>query len=192
VIELQRNIALAALVSLSLAGCSSIKESIGATKQSPDETAVTARAPLVVPATFTLRPPQPGTPRPQDADPSLQAQRVLGGAPKDAPASQGEMELLSASGAAKANPNIRQELRAEVAQRAKGRSYADRILFWRSDSVQTGTPLDAAEEAKRLATNPPHQSAPVIEKGTKAASQPTEKEKQAAEKESSGGWFDWF
>jgi hypothetical protein len=139
VIELQRNIALAALVSLSLAGCSSIKESIGATKQSPDETAVTARAPLVVPATFTLRPPQPGTPRPQDADPSLQAQRVLGGAPKDAPASQGEMELLSASGAAKANPNIRQELRAEVAQRAKGRSYADRILFARDREGHQGS-----------------------------------------------------
>jgi hypothetical protein len=102
------------------------------------------------------------------------------------------MELLSASGVAKANPNIRQELRAEVAQRAKGRSYADRILFWRADSVQTGTPLDAAEEARRLATNPPRQSALVIEKGTTAASQPTQREKQAAEKESSGGWFDWF
>jgi hypothetical protein len=190
--QLQRSLALAAVLSVSVAGCSSIKESIGATKQSPDETAVTARAPLVVPATFTLKAPQPGTPRPQDADPAMQAQRVLGGTPKDAPASQGEMDLLSASGAAKANPNLRQELRAEVAQRAKGRSYADRILFWRSDSVQTGTPLDANKEAKRLATDPPRPSTPVIERGTATATLPTEKEKQAAEKESSGGWFDWF
>jgi hypothetical protein len=190
--QLQRNLALAAILSLSAAGCSGIKESIGATKQSPDETAVTARAPLVVPATFSLKPPQPGTPRPQDADPAMQAQRVLGGAPKDAPASQGEMELLSATGAAKADPTIRQALRADVAQQAKGKSYADRILFWRGGSGQAATPLDANEEAKRLATNPPRPTAPVIERGNANASLPTEREKQAAEKESSGGWFDWF
>jgi hypothetical protein len=190
--QLQRNLALAAILSLSAAGCSGIKESIGATKQSPDETAVTARAPLVVPATFSLKPPQPGTPRPQDADPAMQAQRVLGGAPKDAPASQGEMELLSATGAAKADPTIRQALRADVAQQAKGKSYADRILFWRDGTGQAATPLDANEEAKRLATNPPRPSAPVIERGNANASLPTEREKQAAEKESSGGWFDWF
>jgi hypothetical protein len=190
--QLQRNLALAAILSLSAAGCSGIKESIGATKQSPDETAVTARAPLVVPATFSLKPPQPGTPRPQDADPAMQAQRVLGGAPKDAPASQGEMEILSATGAAKADPTIRQALRADVAQQAKGKSYADRILFWRGGSGQAATPLDANEEAKRLATNPPRPTAPVIERGNANASLPTEREKQAAEKESSGGWFDWF
>jgi hypothetical protein len=190
--QLQRNLALAAILSLSAAGCSGIKESIGATKQSPDETAVTARAPLVVPATFSLKPPQPGTPRPQDADPAMQAQRVLGGTPKDAPASQGEMELLSATGAAKADPTIRQALRADVAQQAKGKSYADRILFWRDGTGQAATPLDANEEAKRLATNPPRPSAPVIERGNANASLPTEREKQAAEKESSGGWFDWF
>ena len=190
--QLQRNLALAAILSLSAAGCSGIKESIGATKQSPDETAVTARAPLVVPAPCSLKPPQPGTPRPQDADPAMQAQRVLGGAPKDAPASQGEMELRSATGAAKADPTIRQALRADVAQQAKGKSYADRILFWRGGSGQAATPLDANEEAKRLATNPPRPTAPVIERGNANASLPTEREKQAAEKESSGGWFDWF
>jgi hypothetical protein len=151
--QLQRNLALAAILSLSAAGCSGIKESIGATKQSPDETAVTARAPLVVPATFSLKPPQPGTPRPQDADPAMQAQRVLGGTPKDAPASQGEMELLSATGAAKADPTIRQALRADVAQQAKGKSYADRILFWRGGSGQAATP-------RKPSASPPIRHAP--------------------------------
>jgi hypothetical protein len=192
--HLQRNLAIAAILGLSVSGCSSVKESLGATKQSPDETAIATRAPLVVPATFTLKPPQPGTPRPQDADPAMQAQRILGGAPKDAPASQGEMELLSASGAAKADPNIRQELRAEVVQQTRrSKSYADTILFWRgSGSSQKGTPLDAAEEAKRLAREPQRPVAPVIEKADASASAPTEKEKKAAEKESSGGWFNWF
>lgn len=191
--HLQRNLAIAAIVGLSVSGCSSVKESLGATKQSPDETAIATRAPLVVPATFTLKPPQPGTPRPQDADPAMQAQRVLGGAPKDAPASQGEMELLSASGAAKADPNIRQELRAEVVQQTRrSKSYADTILFWRGSGSQKGTPLDAAEEAKRLATEAPRPAVAVIEKADASASTPTEKEKKAADKESSGGWFNWF
>lgn len=190
--HLQRNLAIVAILGLAAGGCSGVKESLGATKQSPDETAIATRAPLVVPATFTLKPPQPGTPRPQDSDPAMQAQNLLGGGPKDSPASQAEMELLSASGAAKANPNIRQELRAEVVQSTRRKSYTDTILFWRSDSVQKGTPLDAAEEAKRLETRTSQAAVAVIEKGDSAPSAPTEKEKKAAEKESSGGWFNWF
>ena len=34
---------------LALSGCGGVKESLGAAKQAPDETAVTTRAPLVVP-----------------------------------------------------------------------------------------------------------------------------------------------
>ncbi len=196
--HLQRNFAIAAVLALAATGCTGMKESMGATKQSPDETAVTARAPLVVPATFALKTPTPGAPRPQDADAATQAQRVLGGSPKLAAATQGELELLAASGATKADPNIRQELRSEVVKQGKRKSYSDTVLFWRGRKGDAGTPLDANEEAVRLASqgpvtpSNPSQAEPVIEKESTSASAPSDQEKKAAEKESSGGWFNWF
>jgi Protein of unknown function (DUF3035) len=198
VTHLQRNFAIAAVMALAATGCTGMKESMGATKQSPDETAVTARAPLVVPATFALKTPTPGAPRPQDADAATQAQRVLGGSPKLAAATQGELELLAASGATKADPNIRQELRSEVVKQGKRKSYSDTVLFWRGRKGDAGTPLDANEEAVRLASqgpvtpSNPSQAEPVIEKESTSASAPSDQEKKAAEKESSGGWFNWF
>ena len=46
-----------AVATIGLAGCTGVKESFGAAKQAPDETAITTRAPLVVPATFDLKTP---------------------------------------------------------------------------------------------------------------------------------------
>src|SRR6185436_621219 len=102
-----------------LAGCSGFKESMGASKSMPDETAIATRAPLVVPATFDLKAPQPGAPRPQDSDAAAAAQRVLGGAPKPTPASEGEKALLAQSGATKADPGIRRELGQEQRELSK-------------------------------------------------------------------------
>ncbi|MEQ1754997.1 MAG: DUF3035 domain-containing protein [Micropepsaceae bacterium] len=196
--QVKRNLVVAAGLALVLANCTGMKESMGTAKQAPDETAVTARAPLVVPATFALKTPQPGAPRPQDADAATAAQRVLGGAPKATPASQGEMALLSASGAAQADPNVRQELRSETIKQTRRKSYADTVLFWRGHKGDSGEPLDAHEESARISTagpvtpSTPAQSAPVIEKGPEPAKEPTAEEKQNADKENSGGWFDWF
>lgn len=187
----------AASLAAGLAGCSGFKESIGATKQMPDETAVETRAPLVVPATFDLKPPQPGAPRPQDSDTAAAAQRVLGGAPKMAPASEGERALLAVTGAEKADPTIRKELGQEVREARKRKSYADTVLFWRGHKGDTGTPIDAGEEAQRVSSRPvPDQPAPVIEKATEAAPAPSEPETKVESEpqgeEESGGWFDWF
>lgn len=195
----------AASLALALTACSGFKESIGAAKQAPDETAVTTRAPLVVPATFDLKSPQPGAPRPQDADTAAAAQRVLGGnVQRLAPASQGERELLAASGAAKADPSIRQELRSEAREASKRTSYADTVLFWRGKRVEKGQPLDANEEAGRVykmrPVAAPAQPAPVIEKAedpkpeAEAAADAAEAEKKTEEEkdDDSGGWFDWF
>lgn len=196
--QVKRNLVVAAGLALVLANCTGMKESMGTAKQAPDETAVTARAPLVVPATFALKAPQPGAPRPQDADAATAAQRVLGGAPKATAASQGEMALLSASGAAQADPNVRQELRSETIKQTRRKSYADTVLFWRGHKGDTGEPLDAHEESERIITaapvvpSTPAQSAPVIEKGPEPAREPTAEEKKNADKEKTGGWFDWF
>jgi Protein of unknown function (DUF3035) len=198
VTQVMRGFAVAGIVAVAVAGCTGMKESLGAAKQAPDETSVTARAPLVVPATFSLKTPQPGAPRPQDSDAADQAQRVLGGAPKVTPATQGELALLAASGAGDADPNVRQDLRKEVVQKKKRKSYADTVLFWRGRKQDPGTPLNPAEEAERIETSgpvtpaTPEQPAPVIEKGEVPAAEPTTQEKKAADKESSGGWFDWF
>lgn len=192
-------IALAA-AGLALTGCSGVRESMGAAKQGPDETAIATRAPLVVPATFDLREPQPGAPRPQDADTAAAAERVLGGgAPRSAPASEGEKALLAASGAASADPSIRKELRQEVRDAAKRKSYADGVLFWRGDKVETGTPLIPAEEMERVQTMRASQPAPVIAKAPEPApaAEAVAEAKEAAQKEEAedsegGGWFDWF
>jgi len=95
VTQVKRNIAVAAGLALVLANCAGVKDTVGTSKAAPDETRVTARAPLVVPATFDLKTPQPGAPRPQDSDAATMAQRVLGGAPKAAPATQGEIGRAS-------------------------------------------------------------------------------------------------
>jgi hypothetical protein len=195
VTQVKRNIAVAAGLALVLANCAGVKDTVGTSKSAPDETSVTARAPLVVPATFELKAPQPGAPRPQDADAATQAQRVLGGMPKSAPATQGEMELLAASGAQKADPNVRQELRNETVKSSRRKSYADTVLFWRGHKNDGGQPLDASEESERIVTTPQvaaAQPAPVIEKGPEPEKEPSAQEKKAAEKQSSGGWFDWF
>lgn len=185
-----------ASVAFAVAGCSGFKESIGATKQMPDETAVATRAPLVVPATFDLKPPQPGAPRPQDSDAAAAAQRVLGGAPKATPASEGEKALLAASGATAADPTVRQELGEEVRQARKRKSYANTVLFWRGTKEDPGQPIDAGEEAQRVNATLPkgEQAEPVIEKVDTTAPAPAapEVKSEDAEDEESGGWFDWF
>ena len=175
---------------IGLAGCAGFKESIGAAKQSPDETAITTRAPLVVPATFDLKTPTPGAPRPQDADTAAQAQRVLGGPSiKMAPASDGEKALLTASGATTKDATVRQELRGEVLDAKKRKSYADAVLFWRGRKGDPGQPIDPNEEEARLSAAKPV----VIEKApdsTTAA--PADKKEEEKEDSSGGGWFDWF
>lgn len=180
-----------AVSTLGLAGCTGVKESLGAAKQAPDETAITTRAPLVVPATFDLKTPQPGAPRPQDADVATAAQKVLGGPAKQTAASGGEQELLAASGAAKADPKVRQELRNEVREAGQRKSYSNSVLFWRGKKGDPGTPIDPNKEESRLNAAMPAKPAadPVIEKGETTV-QPAAKEKK--KEDDSGGWFDWF
>jgi len=96
----------APLAMLMLAGChSGPKGGVFASRKGvPDEFAVGRAAPLVVPPDFALVPPQPGQPRPQDADSSTQALNALFGGQR--PASAGETALLQQAGAAP-QPGIR-------------------------------------------------------------------------------------
>jgi hypothetical protein len=149
-----------------------------------------------VPPEFTLKPPQPGAPRPQEADTSLRAQQALLGSTPARPASAGENELLANAGTDKADPKIRSALLSEQRQRrqdAARYSYADAILFWESAPSDSGTPLDAAEESKRIS-----EEGIVNQQSTRAAAAPAAEPKEGdapviEKDDKSGGWFSgWF
>ena len=90
----------AALI-LSLAGCASS----GLDRDRPDEFAVARRAPLVIPPDYSLVPPRPGAPRPQEASPQEQALEAMFGGP--APRSAGESATLEAAGTRNAMLGVR-------------------------------------------------------------------------------------
>jgi len=150
------------LAAVSLAGCSSTKNALGMTKVTPDEFRVVSKAPLVVPPDYSLRPPAPGKPRPQELQPESAARSALLGTQEGASRSQGEQLLASKAGAEKADPLIRYVVDDEFGDIAhKDKSFADRVMFWRSDKPADGQaagvaagdnsaqPLDpAAEEAR--------------------------------------------
>src|SRR5205085_355976 len=62
---------------LVISGCSDLKKAIGLERSTPDEFAVESRAPLTMPPDFDLRPPQPGTSRPQEKSADQQARQVF-------------------------------------------------------------------------------------------------------------------
>lgn len=99
---MRKTIALGAALAAAaaLGACANTKASgFGArSNSSPNEFAVTRAPPLVIPPDFSLRPPKPGAPRPQEASPSAQALAVMfGGA---APTSPGQQALVDAAGGA--------------------------------------------------------------------------------------------
>lgn len=111
-------------------------------RSSPDEFQVVARAPLEVPPDYNLRPPAPGSPRPQELDRDTRASASVFGAaggtgglidPRTSRGqSNGEGALLSQAGADQANPDIRTIVDRENPGVVVGeRSFLDRLLFWK-------------------------------------------------------------
>ena len=167
--------------SVALAACDTIRDEAGLTKQSPDEFAVTTKAPLVIPPDFNLRPPTPGAPPSNTRDPStnaeialfsnLDTQVVANGLPGTY--TMGERMLLANAKAQNSDPAIRARLNAD--QRAvqnADRSFTDRILNTAA-TRDTGKPINGDAE---------------IARGSKASTTAAAKKKKAK----SGGWFDWF
>ncbi len=135
-----------------LGGCDTVRETLGATRQSPNEFEVVTRAPLTVPPDFQMRPPEPGAPRPQEQRPRDAAQAALTGrAPTPrSDRSAGELALLRAAKTDKADPNIRQVINAEYTQLAeKDRSFVDRLIFWQQQPPP-GDVIDPSKEQARI------------------------------------------
>ena len=149
---------------LALSACQGVREQLGLTKQSPDEFRVIARAPLSLPPDFILRPPEPGIPRPQEGTAAQQARNAVFRLeqPKTQPLTEqvktdgrtlGELSLLKAAGADKADPGIRRALDLETQQlNAESESFINALVFWRDKEIP-GRVVDATAEARRLREN---------------------------------------
>ena len=159
--------ALAVALPLATGGCSGVKETLGLTKQSPDEFKVVSRAPLSMPPDYNLRPPTPGAARPQEGTPRDQAEQAvfqhatlpqdaippIGEGESETAQSSGESALLQSAGATGVDPNIRQLVDTETAEdEADSRTLADTLVFWREPDPY-GEVVDPALEQKRINEN---------------------------------------
>jgi hypothetical protein len=148
-------VASAMIAAAGLAGCQSTSKALGMTKVTPDEFRVVTKAPLVVPPDYALRPPSPGQPRPQELQPESAARTALIGEREAQVRSDGEKLLVAKAGAEKADPLIRYVVDDEFGDIAhKDKSFADRVMFWRSDKPaaqqETPAPVDATSEHERV------------------------------------------
>ena len=149
----------ALMLCTALSGCGQVRRALGYDKAPPDEFTVVARAPLSQPPDYTLHPPTPGAPRPQEGSQREQAKAILFSGSANASqtdaalyagTSPGEQALLKRAGADKALPGIRKKVDEEsTALVETDKSFSDEILFWQSKD-QPGTEVDAAKESERL------------------------------------------
>ena len=148
-------LSLTALIALPLSACSSAKEQLGLNKQVPDEFQVVKRAPLELPPQYTLRPPQPGAPRPQEQETVEQAaQAVFGETPVEATPTSGEGALFQAAGAFQVDPSIRAKVDSESANlQRENEPVIDKLLSIGSDRPPPASVVDAQKEAERLQQN---------------------------------------
>lgn len=110
----------------------------------PDEFMVVSRAPLEVPPDFSLRPPQPGSPRPQEMERDTRSQASVFGAsgsssalidPRTNPKqSNGEGALLAQAGADQAAPDIRAIVDRENPGVVVGSpTFLEKLMFWKDE-----------------------------------------------------------
>jgi hypothetical protein len=158
-----RAAAAAALLAVAgLAGCDTASKAFGLAKVTPDEFRVVTKAPLTLPPDYSLRPPAPGEPRPQELQPESAARQALIGQRAGDVRSDGERLFVSKAGADHADPLVRYVVDDEFGNLAhKDKSFADYVMFWKkgqpaaapaaeaADQDQS-QPIDPATEEKRL------------------------------------------
>ena len=147
-----------------LSGCDKAKKALGQTKEAPDEFTVFQRAPLSIPPDYGLKPPKPGSERPQAVNPRDRAAQALGVKENTTPQSTktkksrtslspGELSVLQLTGATKADPSIRMKIDKETGiMVTASESFTDKITFWQNPS-KFGMAVDPAKEAKRIRKN---------------------------------------
>ena len=173
---------------VSLAGCESVRNAAGLTKQPPDEFAVVSKAPLIIPPDFNLKPPKPGAAPLNQTSPTISAQAALYGGDDPATAvqsipgnfSDGEKLLLAQAGAANASDSIRQQITADNRNMQSAEDdFTDNLLFGSPDT--SDKPVDAETEKARIDANKDARPAPAKQANQAEAPQI---------KKDSGGWLD--
>ncbi len=179
--NVRRVVLTSAALAISLGACSQIRETVSVQKKAPDEFAVVRNAPLSVPPTYDLRPPQPGARAITQIDPRREAeqatfsQQVATANPNRPVAdSAGEEALLRSLKTVNTPADIRQQVDEESAiLAADNRNFVERLMFWR-DQPTPGTEVDAQKEQQRIQQNsalglPPEiGSTPTIERKSNA------------------------
>lgn len=150
-----------------------MRETLGLTRDAPDEFTVVSRPPLSVPPDFALHPPEPGA-EPRGASADEQARSLLTGKPVTdtdpnklvapsvetavTPVTRNDAltgsasSLLKRAGADKADDDIRTKLNSDV--RTPPETGTAKTLLDQIDGKDTSEPtVDAAKEAERLRTN---------------------------------------
>ncbi|MBS0385601.1 MAG: DUF3035 domain-containing protein [Proteobacteria bacterium] len=144
-------LAMVAAAASASSGCAAFGRAVGASKVSPDEFRVVSQAPLTLPPDYSLRPPRPGEPRPQELQPTEEARQSLFGQDVGASASAGERRLVADAHADATDPNIRDTVDFESQSIVRrNESFVNRLLSFGS-SPSTNAPLDAQAEQQRLA-----------------------------------------
>lgn len=143
---------------LSVTACEGTKEQLGLTRTVPDEYAIIKRAPLEMPPDYSLRPPEPGAPRPQEMQAAAQAEMVVFGqstAPQNRAPGDGASALLQRAGADQSQPGIREQVDRETSGLAPDdEAVAERLLGWAGGTDQApASVVDAEAEAARLQKN---------------------------------------
>jgi hypothetical protein len=143
-------------LALALAGCDTIRDAAGITKDAPDEFAVVTKQPLIIPPEFNLHPPRPGAAPANQLSPTDTAQSALFPDDPNAVAasitgnySQGEKLLIASAGAANANDSIRQVISADnKSLDAADEGFTNQLLF--GANTHGSGALDADAEKARL------------------------------------------
>lgn len=156
-----RKIVLTSFFALSfmLTACGTdVQEELGLKRKPPDEFAVVKRAPLAMPPDYSLRPPRPGAPRPQEQTTSEQAKQTVFRSEqqnKTLTRTDGESVLLHHAGSSAADPNIRAKVDSETAKlHDRNKPVAEKLLGIGGDRDKpSATVVDAEAEAERLKKN---------------------------------------
>jgi len=146
-----------------LAGCQSASKAFGLAKVTPDEFRVVTKAPLTLPPDYSLRPPEPGEPRPQELQPESAARQALEGQRSGDVRSDGEKLFVAKAGADRADPLVRYVVDDEFGGLShKDKSFADHVMFWKRGDPATvapapglgdpneARPIDPAVEERRI------------------------------------------
>ena len=137
--------------------CSSLRQDLGLGRNPPDEFAVIDRQPLSMPPDYTIRPPRTWADRGTAFNSEKNAHDALfGPAPSKANVSESERALIIASGADAVQPNIRDIVNQESAQKVSASPHLVRQLLSFADDeeelkLENTTAVDPIKEKERIA-----------------------------------------